>query len=124
MVKSISYFVFICQFFLLISYSACFSLQHCFKRLIIHFLINILRIFCIKFHHRNIICYLFSSTFFQICMLFIRNAVWGIGLALKLSKSFKFYGLIEENIEQLTLNPRKLWSCFRQKETPVSRVLA
>ena len=105
-------------------YSACFSMQHCFQRLIIHFLINTLRIFYIKFHHRNTICYLFSPKFFRLCLLFVRKGVWDTGLALKLSKSFNFQGLIDESIEQLSLNPRKLKSLFRQKKTPVSRVLA
>ena len=85
-----NYFVFTCQFFLLISYSACFSMEQCFKRLIIHFLIKTFHIFYIKFHHRNIIFSLFSSTFSRICVLFISNGVWRADLALKLSKFFNF----------------------------------
>ena len=110
-----SYFIFICQFFLLISNSACFSMRLCFKRLIIHFIINTFRIFYIKFHHRSIVFYLFSSKFFRICVLFISNGVWGAGFALKLSKFFNYQGLINKNIEQLSLNPRELQSFFRQK---------
>ena len=110
-----SYFIFICQFFLLISNSACFSMRLCFKRLIIHFIINTFRIFYIKFHHRSIVFYLFSSKFFRVCVLFISNGVWGAGFALKLSKFFNYQGLINKNIEQLSLNPRELQSFFRQK---------
>ena len=47
----------------------------------------------------------------------------GAGFALKLSKFFKYQGLINKNMEQLSLNPRELQSFFRQKETPVFRVL-
>ena len=93
----------------------------CFKRLILHFLINVFRIFYIKFHHRSIVFYLSSSKFFRICVLFISNGVWGAGFALKLSKFFNCQGLINKNIEQVSLNPRELQSFFRQKETPVSR---
>ena len=96
----------------------------CFKRLILHFLINVFRIFYIKFHHRSVVFYLSSSKFFRICVLFISNGVWGAGFALKLSKYFNCQGLINKNIEQVSLNPRELQSFFRQKETPVSRAHA
>ena len=78
----------------------------CFKRLIIHFLINTFLIFYTKFHRKSIVFYLFSSNFFRICVLFISNGVWGAGFTLKLSKFFNFQGLINKNIEQLSLNPR------------------
>ena len=51
---------------------------------------------------------LFSSTFSGICLFFISNGARGTALALKLSKSFNFQGKIEEDIEQLSLNLRKL----------------
>ena len=88
----------------------------CLNRLIIHFSINTFRIFYIKFHHRCMVFYLFSSKFFRICVLFISNGVLGAGFALKLSKFFTYQGLINKNIEQLSLNPRELQRFFRQKE--------
>ena len=51
---------------------------------------------------------LFSSTFSRICLFFISNGARGAALALKLSKSFNFQGKIEKDIEQLSLNLRKL----------------
>ena len=51
---------------------------------------------------------LFSSTFSWICLFFISNGARGEALALKLSKSFNFQGKIEKDIEQLSLNLRKL----------------
>ena len=88
----------------------------CFKRLIIHFLISTFRIFYIKFHHRSIVFYLFSSTFFQICVLFISSGVWGAGFALKLSKFFNYQGIINKNIEQFGLNPRELQSFLGKRK--------
>ena len=60
--------------------------EHCSTRYI---LINTFHIFYIKFHHRNVILFLFSSRFYPICLFFTSNGVWGADLVLKLSKSFK-----------------------------------
>ena len=106
--KSVKINFIFCQLFLLISYSACFSMRHYLKTLTIHSLIDTFRLFYKKFQHKNIIFHLFSSKFFRICVSFISNGVLGTSLALKLSKSFTFQGLIQKNIQQLSLNPRKL----------------
>ena len=63
-------FRFYLPIFFLISYSAYFSMQHCFERYVLRemfytFLISTFRISYIIFHHRNIIFYLFSSKFFR-----------------------------------------------------------
>ena len=79
-----------------------------FEDIIIHSLIDTFRLFYKKLQHKNIIFHLFYSKFFRICVSFISNGVLGTSLALKLSKSFTFQGLIQNNIQQLSLNPRKL----------------
>ena len=62
-VKSNFMFWFYLPIFLLISYSVRFSMGHCFKRLILHFLINTFHNFYVKFHHSNI---KYKSVFFQV----------------------------------------------------------
>ena len=110
MVKINFIFRFYLPIFFLISYSAYFSMQHCFERYVLRemfytFLISTFRISYIIFHHRNIIFYLFSSKFFRNMCVIYKQRCLGTGLALKLSKSFNFQGLIEKNLEKLSLIP-------------------
>ena len=61
--------------------------EHCFRDWL-YILINTFHILYIKFHHRNVIFFLFSFRFSRIWLFFTSNDLWVADLALKLSKSF------------------------------------